>query len=135
MQNEKPAEQTTHDFRPTGLKLGGEFEFLGTAEKGEYAFDAPPPRGVVKLYYLGPNARPGREPDPPTRAGFFRCPRSRFGAFKRANARWDGFASWGKYETTGNYPTAHTVIVPDRTTEQKARTKGFFRRLIENADV
>jgi hypothetical protein len=55
------------------MKLAGEFEFLGTADEGEPRFDAPPPSGVVKIYHLGRDARPGKEAGPPYRCGFFRC--------------------------------------------------------------
>jgi hypothetical protein len=93
-------------------KLGGEFEFLGTADKGDPAFDGHPPAGVVKVYHLPAGIRPGVETGEPTRAGFYRCPPGRFEAFKRANTAWNGSASWGRYDTIGAYPIAYTIIVP-----------------------
>lgn len=78
------------------MKLAGEFEFLGDAYRGDPQFDAPPPKGVVKLFYLGRDApadapAPGPDDAPPgegaQRCGFFKCPWWRWGAFKEAATR------------------------------------------------
>ena len=42
------------------MKLAGEFEYLGDAYRGDPEFEAPPPKGVVKLFYLGRD-EPGGE--------------------------------------------------------------------------
>jgi hypothetical protein len=116
-------------FVGSGLKLGGEFEFLGTANKGQDSFDASPPNGVVKLYHLGSDVKmdcvDGGTPD---RCGFYRCSRLRWNAFKRASTAWDGFTSWGKYDTIGEYPIAYTIVRPN-----KEESKKFFSRLVKSA--
>jgi len=65
------------------MKLAGEFECLGDAYRGDREFDAPPKKGVVKLFYL-PSDPAATEPE---RCGFFKCPWWRWGAFKEAVTR------------------------------------------------
>ena len=87
------------------MKLAGEFEFLGNAYRGEPEFDAPPPKGVVKLFYPHGDA----PPDAPAgaaseRCGFFRCPWWRWGAFKEAATRLQPGRS-----AKGIYPIASII--------------------------
>jgi hypothetical protein len=92
------------------MKLAGEFEFLGDAYRGDPQFDAPPPKGVVKLYYLGEEtAEPDDEDAGAKRCGFFQCPWWRWGAFKEAATRHlpDQVAQ-------GIYPVASIVQQPSR---------------------
>lgn len=123
--------QLHQSFAGTGLLMGGEFEFLGAADKGESLFDASPPPGVVKVYYLGPMGTldfTKTSGGVPNRCGFFRCPRHRWSAFKKANARWNSHTSWGKYDCTGDYPIARTVVVPsipEAQTAQMCATKAI----------
>jgi hypothetical protein len=70
------------------MKLAGEFEFLGDAFRGDPQFDAPPPKGVVKLYYLNEDASGDDKHEAASkRCGFFECPWWRWGAFKEAATR------------------------------------------------
>jgi hypothetical protein len=122
--------QLHQSFAGGGLKLAGEFEFLGTADKGEALFDTHPPRGIVKIYHLGHDIDMNKaDGGIPTRCGYFRCGRLRWGAFKRANSNWNSHTSWGKHDTIGDYPVAYTIVVPDKSPEDKAKTRDFFKRL------
>ena len=91
-------------------RIGGRFVFLGSAHEGEPAFDAPPPRGVVKCF-SNTTGKDGEKIHEGT-AGFFVCARVHFSAFKKAMSAWNGFASWGYYDTIGTYPLARVIIVP-----------------------
>ena len=93
------------------MKLAGEFEFLGDAYKGDPEFDAPPPKGVVKLFYLPHDAPPVAVDEPSyDRCGFFECPWWRWGAFKEAATRLQP-----NQAARGIYPIASIVTVPART--------------------
>ncbi len=91
------------------MKLAGEFEHLGDAYPGDPEFDAPPPRGVVKLFYLGADAEIGTADAVYTRCGFFRCPWWRWGGFKEAATRQQPDRA-----AKGIYPIASIVVVPKR---------------------
>ena len=90
------------------MKLAGEFEFLGDAYKGDPEFDAPPPKGVVKLFYPSHDA-PVDAVDEPSyeRCGFFECPWWRWGAFKEAATRLQPDRA-----ALGIYPIASIVAIP-----------------------
>jgi hypothetical protein len=92
------------------MKLAGEFEFLGDAYRGAREYDAPPPKGVVKLFYLGQDG-PGDAADgaPTDRCGFFKCPWWRWGAFKEAATRHQPDRA-----ARGRYPVATIVVIPGR---------------------
>jgi hypothetical protein len=92
------------------MKLAGEFEFLGEAYRGDPEFDAPPPKGVVKLFYPGPDG-PGDEEGGATaeRCGFFKCPWSRWGAFKEFATRHQPDRA-----ARGTYPVASIVVASGR---------------------
>jgi hypothetical protein len=68
------------------MKLAGEFEHLGDAYFGEPEFDAPPPKGVVKLFYPAATEH-GLDGRGVKRCGFFKCPWWRWGAFKEVATR------------------------------------------------
>jgi hypothetical protein len=88
------------------MKLAGEFEFLGDAYPGSPDFDAAPPKGVVKLFYLAGEGV-AADADGYGRCGFFKCPWWRWGAFKEAATRLipDRAAQ-------GTYPIAYIVAIP-----------------------
>jgi hypothetical protein len=90
------------------MKLAGEFEFLGDAYPGDPEYDAPPKKGVVKLFYLpnGPSAD-RTSGESAGRCGLFRCPWWRWGAFKEAATRLQP-----DRKATGIYPVATIVAVP-----------------------
>ena len=87
------------------MKLAGEFEFLGDAYRGDPEFDAPPPKGVVKLFYLDHNPDPAKGPTS-ERCGFFQCPWWRWGAFKEAATRLQP-----DRKAKGIYPVAKVELV------------------------
>jgi hypothetical protein len=88
------------------MKLAGEFEHLGYAFKGDPEFDAPPPKGVVKLYY--PGGLDGEGSQSSSRVGFFKCPWGRWGAFKEAATRMQpDRKAWGIYPTATIGPVSH----------------------------
>jgi hypothetical protein len=87
------------------MKLAGEFESLGFAKRGESEFDAPPPEGVVKLYYLDEDLNGGELHN---RCGFFECPWWRWGAFKEAATRHQP-----SVKAQGNYPNASIIRIAD----------------------
>ena len=95
------------------MKLAGEFEFLGDAYRGDPEFGAPPPKGVVKLFYLGRDAAEGvgdtQDGGTRDRCGFFQCPWWRWGAFKEAATRLQP-----DRKARGIYPNATIVVVPLR---------------------
>jgi hypothetical protein len=99
------------------MKLAGEFEFLGDAYQGDPEFDASPPKGVVKLFYLGRDV-PGDMEDGGTyeRCGFFKCPWWRWGAFKEAATRLQPDRA-----ARGIYPIASIVVVPNRAEANAVR--------------
>jgi hypothetical protein len=92
------------------MKVAGEFEFLGDAYRGDPQFDAPPPKGVVKLFYLGDNG-PADTGDGANskRCGFFKCPWWRWGAFKEAVTR-----HLPDQAAHGIYPVASIVRIANR---------------------
>ncbi len=93
------------------MKLAGEFEYLGDAYPGDPEFDAPPPKGVVKLFYPGDtDAEEGAGDGVYKRCGFFRCPWWRWGGFKEAATRQQPDRA-----AKGIYPIASIVLVPQRT--------------------
>jgi hypothetical protein len=94
------------------MKLAGEFEFLGDAYPGDPEYDAPPKKGVVKLFYPPSDATGDREDGAPSiRCGFFRCPWWRWGAFKEAATRLQPDRT-----ARGIYPVATIVTVSNRST-------------------
>lgn len=99
------------------MKLAGEFEFLGDAFRGDPEFDAPPKKGVVKLFYPGRDAG-GEAGDAgaPIRCGFFRCPWWRWGAFKEAATRLQP-----DRKAQGIYPVATIVVVQQPVENEPAR--------------
>jgi hypothetical protein len=105
------------------MKLAGEFEFLGDAYRGEPEFDAPPPKGVVKLFYLDRDApEEAKDGETSERCGFFKCPWWRWGAFKEAATRLQPDRA-----ARGIYPNATIVAVPNRAQsdgQRKQQTGG-----------
>jgi hypothetical protein len=96
------------------MKLAGEFEYLGAAYRGDREFDAPPPKGVVKLFYLGRDVLPGVENGGTSeRCGFFKCPWWRWGAFKEAATRHQPRTGDGVQAARGRFPVAAIVVVPN----------------------
>jgi hypothetical protein len=90
------------------MKLAGEFEFVGDAYPGDREFDAPPPKGVVKLFYLADEAPEDAAAGATyKRCGFFRCPWWRWGAFKEAATRHQP-----DRKAEGIYPVASIIAVP-----------------------
>src|SRR5665213_2421081 len=71
-------------FTNPAPKMGGKYEFLGTADKGSPEYDGFPPPGVVKVYY-GPNIGPSGEKWEHPNAGFFRVSAWDWDDFKRAD--------------------------------------------------
>jgi hypothetical protein len=104
------------------MKLAGEFEFLGDAYKGDREFDAPPKKGVVKLFYPSSDvADPGtggRE-----RVGFFKCPWWRWGAFKEAATRLQP-----DRKAQGIYPNATIVLTSEAVAAQPERKRNAAGR-------
>ena len=101
------------------MKLAGEFEFLGYAYRGDPEFDAPPPKGVVKLYYSSLDALEDVEEGKPSeRCGFFKCPWWRWAAFKEAATRHQPDRT-----ARGRFPNASIVAVPDRLEAGAGRTQ------------
>jgi len=89
------------------MKLAGEFELLGYAYPGDPEFDAPPPKGVVKLLYPPSEAANGQDGDEASgRCGFFKCPWWRWGAFKEAATRLQP-----ERKATGIYPVATITTI------------------------
>ena len=93
------------------MKLAGEFEFLGNAYKGDVEYDAPPPRGVVKLFYPGQDGTGDAG-----RCGFFRCPWWRWGAFKDAATRLQP-----DRRAHGIYPIATIFLLADQADAEVER--------------
>src|ERR1700740_872427 len=95
------------------MKLAGEFEFLGYAYKGDPEFDAPPPKGVVKVFYLGRDAAEdagdAEDGGHRERCGFYQCPWWRWGGVKAAATRLQP-----DRKAKGIYPNANIVAVPVR---------------------
>ena len=106
------------------MKLAGEFEFLGDAYEGDPEFDAPLPKGVVKLYYPGGDV-PGdmAEGAVRLRCGFFRCPWWRWGAFKEAATRRQPDRA-----AKGIYPIATIVLITDHAEAEAASNRKAGRR-------
>jgi len=98
------------------MKLAGEFEFLGNAFPGDPEFDAPPRKGVVKLFYpRGDGPEDGENGGASGRCGLFRCPWWRWGAFKEAATRLQP----GRV-AKGIYPVATIVAAPSRVQPEAA---------------
>jgi hypothetical protein len=110
------------------MKLAGEFEFLGYAYRGDPEFDAPPPKGVVKLFYLGRDApedmpEDDRHGETSERCGFFKCAWWRWAGFKEAAARHHADRA-----ARGRYPVASIVVVPSRAPAEPAHKEALGGR-------
>jgi len=99
------------------MKLAGEFEFLGAAYQGDPEFDAPPKKGVVKLFYPDSDPSGDAEGGARGRVGFFRCPWWRWGAFKEAATRMQP-----DRKAQGIYPNA-TIVVTSHAVEAQPERK------------
>jgi hypothetical protein len=92
------------------MKLAGEFQHLGDAYFGDPEFDAPPPKGVVKLFYpAAASAEESPNAGVAKRCGFFECPWWRWGAFKEAATRHQPDRA-----AKGLYPIATISFEPER---------------------